>query len=192
MWLIILGIIIFTSGHMFRRLLPDGRIFLDQKLGEKRAKGIIGITLLSGFILVTIGYYINDFDIYLYYSPPWLTAITHLMMVFSLLLMNVGKPHFGHTNRLQKYIKHGMLSGLIVWSIAHLLINGTLMAFILFGSLGLWAVLEIFLLERNKYQHEKFDGSLRGDIYLIGLTAVIYTVFIVIHYLLGANLYPFI
>ena len=33
MWLIILGIIIFTSGHMFRRLLPDGRIFLDQKLG---------------------------------------------------------------------------------------------------------------------------------------------------------------
>ena len=39
---------------------------------------------------------------------------------------------------------------------------------------------------------EKFDGSLRGDIYLIGLTAVIYTVFIVIHYLLGANLYPFI
>ena len=105
MWLIILGIIIFTSGHMFRRLLPDGRIFLDQKLGENRAKGIIGITLLTGFILVTIGYYINDFDIYLYYSPPWLTAITHLMMVFSLLLMNVGKPHFGHTNRLQKYIK---------------------------------------------------------------------------------------
>ena len=114
MWLIILGIIVFTSGHMFRRLLPDGRIFLDQKLGENRAKGIIGITLLSGFILVTIGYYINDFDIYLYYSPPWLTAITHLMMVFSLLLMNVGKPHFGHANRLQKYIKHGMLSGLIV------------------------------------------------------------------------------
>ena len=85
-----------------------------------------------------------------------------------------------------------MLSGLIVWSIAHLLINGTLTAFILFGLLGLWAFLEIFLLERNKYQHEKFDGSLRGDIYLIGLTAVIYTVFIVIHYLLGANLYPFI
>ena len=50
MWLIILGIIIFTSGHMFRRLLPDGRIFLDQKLGENRAKGIIGITLLSVFI----------------------------------------------------------------------------------------------------------------------------------------------
>ena len=57
MYLVISGILIFTFGHMFKRLVPAGRDFVDQKLGEKLSKIFMRLILFIGFLLVTIGYH---------------------------------------------------------------------------------------------------------------------------------------
>ena len=192
MYLIISGILIFTFGHMFKRLVPAGRNFVDQKLGEKLGKKLMNLILFIGFFLVTIGYYQKEFDIYFFIAPTWLTAITHALMLVSVALLSVGHRIFGHASRLQQHIKHPMLTAAVVWCVAHLLINGTLMAFILFGSIGVWAAIQIYLLQKNKVKIERHQGSLAGDLILLGFVAFIYIIIVMIHLYLGSNMYPFL
>jgi len=192
MYLVISGILIFTFGHMFKRLVPSGRNFVDQKLGEKLSKKLMSLILFIGFFLVTIGYHQKEYDIYFYIAPTWLTAITHALMLVSVALLSVGHRIFGHASRLQKHIKHPMLTAAIVWCVAHLLINGTLMAFILFGSIGVWAAIQIYLLQKNKVKIERHQGSLIGDLILLGFVAFIYIIIVIVHLYLGGNMYPFL
>ena len=192
MYLIISGILIFTFGHMFKRLVPAGRNFVDQKLGEKLGKKLMNLILFIGFFLVTIGYYQKEFDIYFFIAPTWLTAITHALMLVSVALLSVGHRIFGHASRLQQHIKHPMLTAAVVWCVAHLLINGTLMAFILFVSIGVWAAIQIYLLQKNKVKIERHQGSLIGDLILLGFVAFIYIIIVIVHLYLGGNMYPFL
>ena len=192
MYLIISGILIFTFGHMFKRLVPAGRNFVDQKLGEKLGKKLMNLILFIGFFLVTIGYYQKEFDIYFFIAPTWLTAITHALMLVSVALLSVGHRIFGHASRLQQHIKHPMLTAAVVWCVAHLLINGTLMAFILFGSIGVWAAIQIYLLQKNKVKIERHQGSLIGDLILLGFVAFVYIIIVIVHLYLGGNMYPFL
>ena len=195
MYIVISGIFLFTFGHMFKRLFPSLREYIDRKFGEKLGKGFVAIFLVSGFLLISFGYYHNEFDIYLYYSPPWLYAVTHLMMFCSLGLITLKEAPFGHASRLKKYFKHPMLTGLIVWSASHLLINGTLMAVILFGGLGVWGAIEIYLLEKNNSnapEPEESQGTLIGDMSFLGRIILIYVILILIHIYLGGNVYPFL
>ena len=191
--LIVLGILLFSFGHMFKRLMPAGREFLDHRFGENLGKGFVALFLVSGVILITFGYYHNEFDIYFYTAPTWLTALMHLLMLISVAFMQAGKSLFGHASRLGSKVKHPMLTGLIIWSIAHLLVNGTLMAYILFGGLGLWGYAQIFLLNRGRSEEpEPVKGTLAGDLILGGIVVVLYAIFVGIHVYLGANMYPFL
>ena len=191
--LIVLGILLFSFGHMFKRLMPAGREFLDHRFGENLGKGFVALFLVSGVILITFGYYHNEFDIYFYTAPTWLTAVMHLLMLISVAFMQAGKSLFGHTSRLGSKVKHPMLTGLIIWSIAHLLVNGTLMAYILFGGLGLWGHAQIFLLNRGRAEEPKpIKGTLAGDLILGGIVVVLYAILVGIHVYLGSNMYPFL
>ena len=45
-------------------------------------------------------------------------------------------------------MRHPMLTGFLLWTIAHLLVNGDVPSFVLFGGLGLWAVAEMIVINR--------------------------------------------
>ena len=193
MELIIIGVFLFTAGHMFKRLVPAGREFLDLSLGKNLGKGLLAFFVITGVILITLGYYRNEFDIYLYSSPTWITGLMHLMMLASVAVMQAGKSYFGHMSRLGDKIRHPMLSRLIIWSIANLLLNGTAMAYILFGGLGIWAYVQIFLLNKSsKEDQQVLKGTFVGDIILGFIVIFLYAVFVWIHIYLGANMYPFL
>ena len=84
-----------------------------------------------------------------------------------------------------------MLTGLIIWSIAHLLVNGTAIAFILFGGLGMWAYVQISLLNKSSEESQPvLRGTVVGDIILGIIVLLLYAVFVLIHIYLGANMYP--
>ena len=86
-----------------------------------------------------------------------------------------------------------MLTGLIIWSIAHLLVNGTAMAYLLFGGLGIWAYAQIFLLNKSsKGDQPVIKGTFVGDIILGFIVIFLYAVFVWVHIYLGANMYPFL
>ena len=54
----------------------------------------------------------------------------------------------GVRNRIGTQMRHPQLVGFSLWAFAHLLTNGDLPSFILFGGLLAWALVEIVLLNR--------------------------------------------
>ncbi len=191
--LILIGVIVFTFGHMFKRLVPAGREYLDLTFGKNLGKGFVAMFLVTGVILITLGYYRNEFDFYFYSAPAWVTGLMHLMMLVSVAVMQAGKSYFGYMSHLGSKFRHPMLTGLIIWSIAHLLVNGTAIAFILFGGLGMWAYAQISLLNKSaKESQPVLKGTFVGDIILGILVLLLYAVFVLIHIYLGANMYPFL
>ena len=73
--LILTGVIVFTFGHMFKRLVPAGREYLDLTFGKELGKGFVAMFLVACVILITLGYYRNEFDFY-FYSAPTLGTFT--------------------------------------------------------------------------------------------------------------------
>ena len=78
-----------------------------------------------------------------------------------------------------------MLTGAIIWSGAHLLVNGDLASLILFGGLGLWALLEIVVINRAEGPWEPNPkGTVAKDgmffaisVLLVGVIGYIHTFF---------------
>jgi hypothetical protein len=70
----------------------------------------------------------------------------------ALPLMAVSVFLFGAAQRpsmVKQFIRHPQLTGLAVWSIAHLLANGDQKSLVLFGGLGVWSVLEMVFINRR-------------------------------------------
>ena len=85
-----------------------------------------------------------------------------------------------------------MLTGVFVWAAAHLLVNGTVRAIVLFGTLAVWALLEIILINRREGDYVKpdvpgFSRELRG--LLISLVVILVVLFL--HpYFAGVSPFP--
>jgi len=79
-----------------------------------------------------------------------------------------------------------MLTGVVVWAVAHLLVNGDLPSVVLFGGLGLWAIISMMIINRAEPNYEPFDGgTVQGDIRLAVITLVLFAVIVGIHTWLG-------
>jgi uncharacterized membrane protein len=66
-----------------------------------------------------------------------------------------------------------MLTSVIVWSVSHLITNGTIRAMVLFGGMGLWALVEILAINRRDGAWVKPDPvPAKKDVILVvaGLT----------------------
>jgi uncharacterized membrane protein len=50
---------------------------------------------------------------------------------------------------LKRLIRHPQLTGVATWAFAHLLANGDSRSLVLFGGIGVWAVVEMGLLNRR-------------------------------------------
>jgi uncharacterized membrane protein len=79
-----------------------------------------------------------------------------------------------------------------VWSGSHLLANGDSRSLILFGGLGVWAVLEMLLISRREGPWKRpYAPALSVEIRGIVITAVIFFVLVYLHpYFAGGSLIP--
>ncbi len=113
-----------------------------------------------------------------YYPPGFLKPFTYLLMFFSMLffISSVLKT------RIRQIIRHPQLTGLLFWSIAHLLQNGDVRSILLFGWLAAWAVLEMILINRRDgvWVKEGVPGWVE-DVKLVVVVSVIYTVLLFVH-----------
>lgn len=142
-WLL-LGLILWTSAHVLRYAAPDLRGTLDMRLGADKARGPIALAIIAGVALMVIGYRDWDSD-YVYGFGAWTVHINNLLVWVSFILFGLR----GATGKLGGGLRHPMLSGLILWSVAHLLVNGTWADILLFGGIGAWGVLAMILIDRN-------------------------------------------
>lgn len=184
MTLLILGLILWCGAHMFKRLAPDMRQSMQERMGDA-SKGPIALVLLLSVLLMIIGYRGAD-TAFLWGRSGATTGINNLLMLAAVALYGVGHSK----SRLREKMRHPMLWGTVLWAVSHLLVNGDVASILLFGVIGIWALVEMRLINRAEPHYVPWEGgSVAGDVRLVIITLVIYAIIAAIHTWLGY--YPF-
>ena len=145
----ILGLILFFSIHMLP-FYPEYRAQLIEKLendtidAEGMYKIIFSVISLVGLIFVGIGKGSIEF-IGLWESPAFFRYIAVVLILMSFILMVAAYM----PNNIKRYVPHPMLTGVIIWGVTHMLVNGDVISLILFGSFVVYSIIAIKLTNRR-------------------------------------------
>ncbi len=186
MTLLILGILIWWGAHLVKRIAPGFRQSLTDKMGEG-SKGIFAAALVISVVLMVIGYRSEPVES-LYSLPSWAGHLNNLLMILAFFLFGVGSKG----SWLGARMRHPMLTAMIVWAVAHLLVNGDVTSVILFGSMLLWAIITIIVINRSEgpWTPDHTVAFGRRDISLMVTWAVMFVIVAGVHIWLGHN--PFL
>jgi uncharacterized membrane protein len=186
MTLLVIGLIVWTVAHSLKRAAPGIREGLDRSLGAGPARGVMAALILLGLVLIVIGY--RRAPVEPVFDPePWATHLNNLLMVAAVLLIGLGHSK----SRAKGWLRNPMLTAVVVWALAHLLVNGDLASLVMFGWLGIWAILDIMLIDaREPNWVRPTGGTVAGDVRWVVISAVIFAVIVTVHTLLGYPPFP--
>ncbi len=175
---LILGVALWWAAHLFGRLAPD--------LRAKAGRGPVAVAILLAVALMVWGYRAADFT-YVYSPLPGMGHLNNTLMLVSVFLFGVG----GTKGTLYPKIRHPMLWGTVIWSVAHLIVNGDLASLVLFGGIGLWAVVQMVVINASgPWVRPAPVRGLKGDAMNIAGTLILYGIIAGIHIWAGHN--PFL
>lgn len=189
MVLLLLGLAIFVGIHLVKSLAVEQRTALVAKHGEGRWRLAVTVVVILSTVLMVRGYRWTGYEWgSLYYPAPWGWHINNLLMLFAFILFGAGH---GKSN-LRRFIRHPMLASVALWSLAHLLANGETRAVVFFGTMGLWAIAEMLLINRRDGAWSPPPPSPRSaDIRHLLISAVLFIAFALIHpWLFGVSPFP--
>ena len=180
MTLLILGVALFWVAHLFKRLAPGPRAAMGD-----RGKGLVAVALVVSVVLMVIGY--RGADVVPVYAP--MAGMGHLnnaLMLVSVFLYSVG----GTKGTLYTRMRHPMLWGTVIWAVAHLLVNGDLAAVVLFGGIGVWALIAMVVINRAGPWAQPVGGrGIKGDAMGLAGTLVLYGVIALVHQWTGHSVF---
>ena len=136
--ILILGVALWAGAHWFKRIAPGSRAAMGD-----RGKGIVALLLLLSVVLMIFGYRMAE-GAFFWGRHPATVGINNLLVLAALFMMSPA-PKRG---RILSGMRHPMLTGFALWAAAHLLVNGDVPSFILFGGLLAWAVISIVVINR--------------------------------------------
>lgn len=178
MTMLILGLILWIGAHFFKRLMPQVRA----RMGEK-GKGPLALAMLLGLVLMVIGYR-STINQPVFTPIAGMGHLNNLLMLVAVFLLGAGAVK----GRVAAMIRHPMLWGAVVWSIAHLLVNGDLSSLVLFGGIAFWALGQMFLINQAEGRWDRpAPGPWSKDAKNMVITLVIFGIIAGIHIWLGFN-----
>lgn len=185
MTLLILGLVLWTAAHFFKRLAPGARAGLSDKMGNG-AKGLFAVLIVLSIVLMVMGHRANDF-VAVWNPPSFMGHINNLLMLLAFYVYGASAAK-GEKVWIGTKIRHPQLAGFSIWAVAHLLANGDLSSIILFGGLLIWAQASIFLINA---QDGPWDVPKRApakrEIRLVVISVVLFVIVGAIHIWLGVN-----
>ena len=186
LWLCV-GVLLWMVVHFIPSVAPGLRATLVKHVGENPYKGIFALTLVLFIVLMVIGWRSTTPEI-IYVPPAWAPPLTSMLMLIAVLLF--GAAH--QPTRIKKFIRHPQLTGMVVWSLSHLLANGDSRSLVLFGGLGLWALIEMPLISRREGAWARpYGPALSVEIRSILISVVIFFVLFFLHpYFAGVSPIP--
>ncbi|KAA0089006.1 NnrU family protein [Trinickia soli] len=189
MAILILGLIVFIGVHCTRLVAPAWRDAQVARFGEHGWKGLYSVASLVGFVLIVWGYGVaRRTPTVLWVPPVGARHLTALLVAIAFVLIVAA---YIPGNRIKRGIGHPMLAGVAVWSLGHLLANGTLNAVVLFGAFLVWgAVGAIVWRRRDQLAGVQYPvGTLSGDmrVVIVGLIAWALFAFLLHRWLIGVS-----
>jgi uncharacterized membrane protein len=82
-------------------------------------------------------------------------------------------------------MRHPQLTAVKTWAVAHLLVNGDLPSFILFGGLLAWAVVSVILINRAQPDWTPPEARTGAEVKAVVGTVVVLAVLMLVHDWLG-------
>lgn len=181
MALLILGLLLWWGGHLFKRLAPGMRASMGNA-----GRGVVALVLIAGVVLMVLGYRGMEF-IHVWAPPAFMVHINNLFVLIAIWMMSPA-PKKG---ALLNGMRHPMLAGFKLWAAAHLLVNGDLASIILFGGLLAWAVAEVIVINRSEPEWQPGPkGTLAKDGMFFLASIVLLAVIGYVHGLIGPSPFP--
>jgi len=150
MTLLIGGLLLFAVAHLFPAACPGPRKQLIDKLGFNPYRGIFTLIIVASLVIIVFGWKAAPLAS-LYTAPlsggPIISAL--VFVAFVLFVASQSKTN------IRRFVRHPQMAAVLFWSAAHLLANGETRSVILFGVLGVWALVEIMLCNRRDGAWEK-------------------------------------
>jgi len=187
MTVLITGVLVWALVHLMPTLAQPVRQSLVERLGNNGYRAAFSILLFAAITIMVIGWRSTP-EVVVYVLPEWSKPVGFVLILLAFLL--IGAAH--HPTRIKQYLRHPMLAGVAVWALSHLLQNGTTRALVLFGGIGLWALIEIPLINRREGPCEKpgspsFSEEIKG----LFISAIIFVVVLLIHpWIAGVSPFP--
>jgi uncharacterized membrane protein len=187
MYMLAFSVTLWSAIHFLPAVAPGFRDELADRLGAKPYRAAFSITMLIALVLMIWGYRSAEF-IPVYDPPSWGVHLNNLLVLFAVYLFGAG----GAKAWIATKLRHPMLTGVAVWAVAHLLVNGDQASVLLFGGMLLWALAEIFMINRRtRVWVPPKRGGVAGEVKLVLISLAIYAVIAFTHgWLLGVN--PFV
>jgi len=182
-----LGVGLWSGLHFIPSLARGLRASLIERLGEKAYKILFSLGVVGSIALMVLGWR-STTPVEIYQTPPWGPPIASALVLVAFLLF--GLAH-ARTN-VKRFIRHPQLAGLVIWAIGHLLANGDSRSLTLFGVLGLWALVEMPLINRREGRWARPDPvPPRAEIRPVATGLIVFAVFLFAHpYLFGVSPIP--
>jgi uncharacterized membrane protein len=144
MAMLILGLIIWVAVHLFPSVAPARRQRLVVQLGNGPYQGIFSLLLIAGLLLIVFGWR-NTAPVHLYSPLAELRHPAMLLVVIGFILMVASS----FPTRIKQVIRHPQLTGVLLWAVAHLLLNGDSRSVLVFTTLSTWSALSMLTINRR-------------------------------------------
>ncbi len=178
MTLLIAGLILWTAAHYFKRVTPGVRASMG-----KAGKGVVAVLILASVVMMVIGYRAAPVDI-MFDAPSWGKPVNNILMLVAVALLGMGSSK----GRARTWLRHPMLTGALVWSGAHILVNGDVASLVLFGGIAAWALVTMVLVNRAEGTWQRPEpGPASGDVKWLVISLVVFSVIAGIHIWIGPS-----
>lgn len=138
------GVLIWGLVHFVPSAAPALRKVLVGKLGENGYKALFGLSMIAAVLLMVFGWK-STAETVVYTPPEWGGRLALVAMVGT--AMGFFAPYM--PNNLVRLVRHPQLTGIVLFGVGHLAAVGHVRSLVLFGGLGLWAAIEIVLINRR-------------------------------------------
>ncbi|MCF6326587.1 MAG: NnrU family protein [Devosiaceae bacterium] len=175
MLMFVSGLVLFFAIHLVPILAPN----IKENIITKSSKSVwmrsyTAISLI-GFLLIVFGWgQFRPVAPIVYDPPSWGRDATMSLVWLAFILFSIPRKKPG---RILVIVKHPMVTGVILWSLGHLLVNGDLASVMAFGSFLAFALLSRFSKIVKGDEGIKFV-SYRGDIIGVVGGTVLYAAFV--------------
>lgn len=185
-WLV-LGVLSWSAVHLLPSVGVSARARLVERLGEDRYKGLFALAIVLSVVLMVLGWRSAEPRL-AYAAPAWSALVANVLMFVALVLFAASAL----PTNLKRVIRHPQLTAVAIWAGAHLLSNGDNRSLVLFGGLGLWAVVAMVTINRRDGAWEKPEPQpLAGELKPLLAAVVVFALLFWVHpYIAGVSPMP--
>ena len=181
-----LGVLLWSVVHFIPGIAADLKKNMVDRYGEYPYKGVFTLLMIVSLYLIISGWQsmtpVAPAVLEMVYTPPdWGGYAAGLLVLIGFILFLAPYP----PNNFRRMMRHPQLLGMVSWGVGHLLAVGTQRAIVLFGGLAVWAIIEIFLLNRRDGEWVKpAKVPFLRDLSMVSFSVLAYVGFLYTHHLL--------